>query len=294
MICIRKTLGVWTLLYVAVAGTFVTFLSVKLWDGWSSAQEASIIDLKVIEEKPRTLPRSSFRCKTVDLKTLKNTIKQFSRSQSQEDSFIFDSWFKGICGGTYVELGALDGVRYSNSHLYLHGFDWHGVLIEPNPDSFEALQSNRPKDELFNHAVCSRETEVHFVRGASLAVTGVYEFMAPSFRAAWHPNLKVSKLAKIKCKPLSAILEESSLSKRHVDFLSVDVEGGEYEVLKTVDFEKHQFGVIFYEADGHDPLKNEAIKCYLERNGYPFRVHTLRSNFHTNARWDEIYADLLV
>ena len=85
----------------------------------------------------------------------------------------------------YVELGGLDGVTYSNSHLFHHGLDWKGVLIEVNPKSFAALQVNRPNDDTFNFAVCSESSEVTFIDSGDGAVTGMLEFMAPSFVSAY-------------------------------------------------------------------------------------------------------------
>ena len=120
--------------------------------------------------------------------------------------------------------------------------------------------------------------------------------MAPSFIKKWKKHFyttDLNKLDKIKCSPLSDILDRSSLKDQNIDFLSLDVEGGEYEVLKTLNFAAHQFGVIFYEADEHNPLKNSAMKALLESYGYPFRIHALRSNFHVNANFHKIYADIL-
>ena len=216
-----------------------------------------------------------------------------SKSQDQEDQFLVNSYFKGLCGGTYVELGGLDGVRFSNSHLFHHGLAWKGVLIEPNPNSFAALQVNRPNDDNFNFAVCSQSSEVTFVDSGEGAVTGVLEFMTPSFVRSWHPEN--AKQTKIRCEPLSNILEQSSLNTKTtmIDFLSLDVEGAEFEVLKTIDFDKVEFGIIFYEADDHNPLKNQAMITFLEERGYRFREHTLRSNFHVNIRWHHVYGDFL-
>lgn len=217
--------------------------------------------------------------------------KNHSRSQSAEDKFLVDHYFKRRCEGTYIELGGLDGVKYSNSHLFHHGYQWRGLLIEPNPTNFAALKQNRPNDDTYNYAVCSSTSVVHFVGEGSLSATGgILEFMAPSFFERWHPNVDKSALPEIPCKPLSEILDMSSLNTNAViDFLSLDVEGAEFEVVKTLDFSRHIFGVIFYEADGHDPAKNEAMKTFLEMNGYPFRFAQLRSNFHVNSRWHEIY-----
>ena len=216
-------------------------------------------------------------------------IKNFSMSQDQEDQFLFMTYFGGLCGGTYVELGGLDGVRFSNSHLFHHGLGWKGVLIEPNPNSFADLKSNRPKDDTFNFAVCSKPSEVTFVDSGAGPVTGVLEFMTPSFIDQWHKE--GGKQTKIRCEPLSTILEQSSLdtAARAIDFLSLDVEGAEFEVLKTVDFDSVDFGVIFYEADEHNPLKNQAMITFLEERGYMFREHKLRSNFHVNIRWHHVY-----
>ena len=247
----------------------------------------------VAEVSSFTRPRSTQATACSPEVDLKDIIS-LSKSQDKEDQFLVNSYFKGLCGGTYVELGGLDGVTYSNSHLFHHGLGWKGVLIEPNPKSFAALQINRPIDDTFNYAVCSKSTEVTFIDSGNHGVTGVLDFMAPSFVAGWHGGDK-SHITKIGCEPLSKILERSTLATKTttIDFLSLDVEGAEFEVLKTIDFENVEFGVIFYEADDHNPLKNQAMITFLEERGYSFREHTLRSNFHVNTNWHDMYSDFL-
>lgn len=233
----------------------------------------------------------STRAKVCNPEVVLADIANLSMSQDQEDQFLVNTYFQGLCGGTYVELGGLDGVRFSNSHLFHYGLGWKGVLIEPNPVNFAALQENRPNDETFNFAVCSLSSEVTFVDSGEGAVSGVLEFMAPSFVSEWHPG--DPEQTRIRCEPLSIILERSFLQIETdmIDFLSLDVEGAEYEVLKTIDFKKVEFGVIFYEADGHNPLKNQAMITLLEEHGYRFERHALRSNFHVNSKWHEAYRD---
>jgi FkbM family methyltransferase len=248
----------------------------------------------VTEVSSFTRPRSTQATACSPEVDLKDIIS-LSKSQDKEDYFLVNSYFKGLCGGTYVELGGLDGVRFSNSHLFHHGLDWKGVLIEPNPKSFAALQVNRPNDDTFNFAVCSQSSEVTFVDSGEGAMTGVLEFMAPSFVKSAHPEVENAKQTKIGCEPFSKILERSTLAIKTttIDFLSLDVEGAEFEVLKTIDFENVEFGVIFYEADDHNPLKNQAMITFLEERGYSFREHTLRSNFHVNTNWHHMYSDFL-
>lgn len=220
-------------------------------------------------------------------------VEHLSKSQDKEDMFLISNFFKGLCGGTYLELGGLDGVTFSNSHLFEFAFDWSGVLIEPNPSSFAKLQKNRPNNHLHHAAICDSVQTVHFLSDGHGAVSGVYEFMAPSFRKQWHPSINAKNLeegaTKVSCKPLKDILSSDFTKPKHIDFLSLDVEGAEFEVLKTIDFTKQQFGVVFYEADGHNPKKNEMMKTWLESEGYIFRSHALRSNFHVHSRFHEIY-----
>ena len=281
---VRVTLGLTLALVVAVPA--VSFAS-RPWDVVSASSS-------LLGRRRSFAVSNAVRCddEYVDASA---RVKRHSKSQDGEDRYLVDTYFKGLCGGTYLELGALDGVRFSNSHLFEFGFGWSGVLIEPNPKSFKALQTNRPKNRLHNVAVCDVSREVHFMRGDEGAVTGIFEFMAPSFRAEWFKGSASSRLEdvsdKIRCEPLRRVLGKDGLrEKKHIDFLSLDVEGAEFEVLKTIDFTAQQFGVIFYEADPHNVVKNEIVKSYLEARGYTFREHALRSNFHVNERFHDIYA----
>jgi hypothetical protein len=55
--------------------------------------------------------------------------KDWFKSQSKEDERLL-TWFKNLCGGHYLEMGGLDGVRKSNSYVFNKGLDWKGVLVE--------------------------------------------------------------------------------------------------------------------------------------------------------------------
>lgn len=99
--------------------------------------------------------------------------KSVSRSQQGEDAFLW-SYFGDICGGSYIELGALDGITYSNSHAFSKALDWSGVLIEASPNNAAKLTQNRPNDICVNAAVCQRSGIVHYVEGG--AVGGIWEF----------------------------------------------------------------------------------------------------------------------
>ena len=79
-------------------------------------------------------------------------------SQCGEDAFLNNNFFKNRKNGTYIELGALDGVLYSNTKFFQDTLNWSGVLIEPHPHKFKLLEKNRPNNFLFNHLVSCHET----------------------------------------------------------------------------------------------------------------------------------------
>ena len=68
-----------------------------------------------------------------------------SRSQNHEDLALLEMFFTGRRGGTFVEMGALDGLEYSNTFAFEQALDWNGVLIEANPAACAQLFVNRPK-----------------------------------------------------------------------------------------------------------------------------------------------------
>ena len=209
-----------------------------------------------------------------------------SASQNGEDKHYFETVLsKNLSSvhGVYLELGALNGKRYSNTFALEHAFGWTGVLIEPGPVNFNELIKNRPKNILLNLAVCSSPKEVHFVENG--AVGGVYEFMSPEFKAKWWPDLETTtKLPaeKTPCLPLSSIMRV--LDIHHIDFFSVDVEGGELEVLKTFDFDSVRVSCLIVEADGSNSAKEAEIQDLLKLNGFKHEGRTLNSDWFVRGK----------
>lgn len=64
-------------------------------------------------------------------------------SQEKEDRFLYEHFFTNYYSGTFVELGGLDGLRFSNTYMYEHGLNWSGLLIEGQTDNYVELERNR-------------------------------------------------------------------------------------------------------------------------------------------------------
>jgi FkbM family methyltransferase len=192
-------------------------------------------------------------------------------SQWGEDIFLYDNYFGDIQNGTFVELGALDGVLYSNTKFFEDTLNWSGILIEPHPLKFVSLQHNRPRCMLFNNLVSCHSEELefkYFVDGLA-AVSGVENTLSQHHFDTYYNRDIYSHILqsnmRIKPKSLTDIIKSTDIT--HINFLSLDVEGHEYEVLMSWDF-SIPIDLILIETLGVDPARDELSRQILLRNGY--------------------------
>lgn len=158
--------------------------------------------------------------------------------------------------GFFVELGGADGITQSNSYHFELLRSWKGVLVEPYPEDFiKCLKRRGAKSKVFCAACVPFDFEDRFVEmrykhlrtvSASLELDlpgSVEEFVGAN-------ALSFGAIART----LDDILEEASAPKE-IDFLSLDVEGAEKEVLRGVDFNKYKFAFMLIECRDIDRLK---------------------------------------
>ena len=214
------------------------------------------------------------------------------RSQMGEDLFVRKEFFCDVCPPahlvhpvppsgsleagqrSYVEIGALDGLKYSNTFLLEHALGFGGVLIEGHPINAKKLARYRGAGGLFqwgqrgrNHivreAVCSGRGTLTYTGLPGLGTAGGIEQMAPGYKAAWKSRFKHNFT--VPCRPIGEMIRGAGL--KHVDFFSLDVEGAELIVLQTFDWSV-TVGVWVIEADGHSRHKDAAVKALLLEHGY--------------------------
>ncbi|CAE7372695.1 S [Symbiodinium natans] len=174
--------------------------------------------------------------------------------------------------GVYVEIGALDGFRYSNTLVLQSCLGWTGMLIEGSPRNYEALRRNlaskRPKNVVTHFgAVCAPPlTNATFLKGQNdNAVDGDARHLSET---VVNKNIHRHRVA-VPCKPMSWYLR--SLPGKHVDFLSLDVEGAELEVLLTINFTEvtvEVFMIELHELTVSDQVQNWKIRNLLQNLGY--------------------------
>lgn len=193
-------------------------------------------------------------------------------SQCQEDVFLNSNIFKNKKKGTYIELGALDGVLYSNTKFFEDTLDWKGILIEPHPEKFRYLKKNRPNNFLFNNLVSSHKENLEFRYFVNhhAAVSGVENTLSQHHFDCYFDKYKsVLPQKTVSIKPVSLTDIVKSTDLKHIDLLSLDVEGHEYEVLKSWDF-SIPIDIILIETLGVQPEKDELCRKILIENNYKF------------------------
>ena len=183
--------------------------------------------------------------------------------------------------GFYVELGANDGVAQSNSLYFETRRNWKGVLIEPSPHNFLLCREQRSnRNQIFCNACVSFDYRDKYVdiKYANLMTISENLELDLEDREA-HIEAGKEHLAETDtvfafgsiATTLNSLLEKANAPKV-IDFLSLDVEGAELEVLKGINFEQFSFKYMLIEVRD---LKR--IEDFLMKHGYvlekQFSVH---------------------
>lgn len=183
------------------------------------------------------------------------------KSQQNEDEILFKKYLN-YENGFFIELGAMDGIQYSNSYFYEMRLNWKGILIEPS-NLYNSLIINRPNCYNFNYAISEIEGEVEFIGSGALG--GMTHTMDDKHRNGWHLDENPSFM--VRSIPISKIVDEVKVEK--VDLFSIDVEGGELEVLKTFNWDIPVY-IVLIEVAKHNLVKDEECRNFLRKKGFEF------------------------
>ena len=191
-------------------------------------------------------------------------------SQDKQDKYLEENVFKGYKGGVFVDVGAHDGVSINNT-LYFEKYNgWTGINIEPIKEVYDKLLINRPSSININCAVCNFDGMTDFLcnKGYTEMISGIKDtFDIRHLQRLQRENNQTGStttIIKINTKKLETIFEEHKLS--HINYLSIDVEGAEFEVVKSIQFDKVFIDVIGFENNFEDTGIH--IIKYLENKNY--------------------------
>ncbi|MFZ4599968.1 MAG: FkbM family methyltransferase [Terrimicrobiaceae bacterium] len=190
-----------------------------------------------------------------------------------------DAIFNKKLFGFYIELGGFDGITQSNTAFFEFNREWKGILIEPSPIAFEKCVIARPKSICFQAACVSNDYSGSTIMG---------DFNGVTMSSVNGARLNSNNLIEVPARTLESILDESP--KRTIDFLSLDCEGYELNVLKGLNLNKYrpQYMLIEIYTDDYNNIAN-----YLSSNNYILVSNLTNYNKLTNPIWDGTHNDYL-
>ncbi|NVJ86805.1 MAG: FkbM family methyltransferase [Algoriphagus sp.] len=191
-------------------------------------------------------------------------------SQYRQDEFLNRVFFPHKKNGFFIDIGAHDGVKFSNSYFFELYRNWDGVCFEPNPKVFRELVENR-KCRSYNTCIGDYDGYVTFcqVEGYSEMLSGIKEFYDDKHldRISQEIKLHGGSVLEIDV-PVKKIRSIPELTGKIIDFATIDTEGNELSVLKSIDFEKMIISAISIENNYND----NSIKDFLFEKGYMFII----------------------
>jgi len=184
-----------------------------------------------------------------------------SKSQLKQDLFVL-SLLDFKTNGFFVEFGATDGVEFSNSYLMEKEFGWSGIVAEPGKYWHHALRKNR---ECFIETACvwkDSDFILSFNEVNARVFSTINSFSDSDLHSETRKNGKTYDVETISLHDLLIKYDAPKI----IDYLSIDTEGSEFEILNGFDFSKFSFRVITVEHN-YTPMRKQ-IYDLLTKNGY--------------------------
>jgi FkbM family methyltransferase len=193
-------------------------------------------------------------------------------SQHGEDFFL-DQIFKNQREGFFVEVGCIDGRRFSNT-LTFEERGWKGLCVEAHAGYIELLKKNRPNSIVCHCAAGEKdEDEVPFYANSRGSLSTLDKSQEEHFRKKYGVHFTGFELQRVPKRRLDTLFKQNEISK--IDLLSIDIEGYEIEALKGIDFSRYRPRVIVVETQ--DREEEQKLDQLFEQVGY-HRVARLACN----------------
>lgn len=191
------------------------------------------------------------------------------RSWSQEgEDQILRRLFEQQSTGFYVDVGAHHPKRFSNTYLFYRR-GWSGINIDAMPGSMQSFRAIRPRDINLELGVGLDAGEKEYYIFNEPALNGFSKQLSME-RESSYGIYKIIDVKKIKVEPLERILDSNLKYGQIIDFLSVDVEGLDFEVLKSNNWCKYRPQYVLVEilrSSLQDVVQNE-ISRFMLGHGY--------------------------
>ena len=202
----------------------------------------------------------------------KNKIFLTSYSKAREDvmlKYLFRKYLYKKQKGFYVDIGAFDPIVESNTK-YLYSCGWSGINIDANPKSIEKFNLYRKRDINLNIGISEHFSEKPFFYfGKNDSINSFSE----SFLKKNKTVKNVKKILQVQTEKLSSVLDLHLPDKQTIDLMDIDVEGLDFEVVKSNDWNKYRPKILMIEMEAKyfKDILNHEISQYLSKQNFePF------------------------
>lgn len=212
---------------------------------------------------------------------------RISYSQTGEDlivDFIFKA--RNIINPTYIDLGGYHPINMNNTYLfYTKGS--RGINVEPNINGFSAFQKQRPNDINLNIGVSNENSFLDYFMMNDPSMNTFSHSNAEYLQLNF--NFKIEKVLKIEVKKISDIIDQYC-GGDFPDFLSIDIEGLDFEIIKSIDFELSKPKVICIESieyaeNGKGEKRNDLIDYIMSKDYIQLADTYINTIFVSKSFW---------
>ena len=175
---------------------------------------------------------------------------------------VFDSL--GIDNPSYLDIGAHHPTNISNTKLFYDAGS-RGINVEANPNLFSQFMVDRPHDVNLNFGVGVESGFIPFYMVDNYSGRNSFDFETVNAFIQDYPEFSIKQVVDLPVMTVAQILQNRAVP----DFLTIDVEGLDYDILKSIDFKRYPFKVICVEVGGSDKINYaDAVSSLLEENNY--------------------------
>lgn len=207
------------------------------------------------------------------------------KSYSQEgEDMILRRLFENQQSGFYIDVGAHHPRRFSNTYFF-YKKGWSGINIDAMPGSMIAFNKFRPRDINIEKPISDKKQVLTYYAFNDPALNGFSKELSEIRNS--HSSYFIKFTKDIETTTLEDILDKNLPKNQEIDFLSIDVEGLDFMVLRSNNFEKYKPKVILIEIleFNLNDIKNNEIAKYLRFYDYSIYAKTVNTNIFINDKF---------
>lgn len=193
-----------------------------------------------------------------------------------------------IKDGFYVDIGAHHPYRYSNTYL-LYKKGWHGINIDATPGSMKSFNRLRKRDINIECGIGIKTEVKKFFVFNDPAFNTFNEKLALERSNQYNRSLEITKIINILILPLTEVLTnnlpQTNGKRQKIDFLNIDIEGLDFDILQSNDWEAYRPIIVCIEmrvseqAISIEDLLSDSMVRYMNSLDYVFYCKTIYSFF---------------